>query len=180
MDWLRDMTARWMKILGAAGVASTPLDEAVRQISAINGAAGTPGRRGRARRKAADDEVTVTALCRQLVAGVLISDVMIGRLCALAGQTREQVLEQLSRDVAGQLPDQQLAILREQLTDSCRLLRDPEHAQMAGVGSKIELLLRTAEKEAAQHVAEARAEAARIRSAALAPGSGEQPPFLQF
>jgi hypothetical protein len=35
MDWVQDMTARWVRILGAAGEARTPLDEAVHEISAI-------------------------------------------------------------------------------------------------------------------------------------------------
>ena len=69
MDWAQDMTARWMRIMTAADGGGTPLDEAVRQISAI---AGTPvkkgrlGRPGRLRRHAAaaEDASAVTVLCR--------------------------------------------------------------------------------------------------------------------
>ncbi len=35
MDWVQDMTARWIRIMSAAGGGGTPLDEAVRQINAI-------------------------------------------------------------------------------------------------------------------------------------------------
>lgn len=38
MDWAQDMTERWVRIMSAAGDGSTPLDEAVRQLSEINGA----------------------------------------------------------------------------------------------------------------------------------------------
>jgi hypothetical protein len=37
MDWVQDMTARWVRIMNTAGGGRTPLDEAVRQISEIGG-----------------------------------------------------------------------------------------------------------------------------------------------
>ena len=98
MNWMQDMTARWVRILSAAGGGSTPLDEAVHQISEIGG---TPGKKGRfsglKRNAAAPAEASaVTVLSRQLIAGVVVTNLMMDELCALAGQTREQVLDRLS------------------------------------------------------------------------------------
>ena len=35
MDWVQDMTARWMRVMSAGDGGRTPPDEAVRQISAV-------------------------------------------------------------------------------------------------------------------------------------------------
>jgi hypothetical protein len=43
MDWVQDMTARWVRIMSATGGGGTPLDEAVRQVNEIGG---TPGKKG--------------------------------------------------------------------------------------------------------------------------------------
>ncbi len=168
MDWVQDMTARWVRIMSAAGDSGTPLDEAVRQISEIGGSPGKKGRPGRLKRNAAAsaEASTVTVLCRQLIAGVLVSDLMIDHLCALAGQTREQLLEQLSGDLPRQLQDQQLRTLRAELSGSCAQLQDPEHASYAGLGTRIEQLLRLAEEQATALIDAARAEAGEITASA--------------
>jgi hypothetical protein len=79
---------------------------------------GKKGGLGRLKRNAAApaEAYTVTVLCRQLIAGVLVSDWMIGQLCALAGQTREQVLDQLSRGLPRQMEDQQARALQAELS----------------------------------------------------------------
>jgi hypothetical protein len=169
MDWVQDMTARWMRILNAASGGSTALDEAVHQIRKFSEVPVAKAGLGRMRRNAvAQAEASaVTVLCRQLIAGVIVGDLMIDQLCALSGQTREHVLDQLSGDLPRQLPDQQLRALQDVLSDSCALLRDPVHrASYSGLGSRIEQLLRLAEDQASAIVAEARAEAAEITSSA--------------
>ena len=102
MDWVQDMTARWMRIMSPSDGVGTPLDEAVRQISLIVDAPAKKGRPGWRRRKsaAAEDASAVTLLCRQLIAGVLVSDMAIARLCALESRSREQVLAELAADAA--------------------------------------------------------------------------------
>jgi hypothetical protein len=174
MDWLRDATTRWVRIIGAAHDGDrTPLDEAVQQINALGGTPGKKGGLGRLKRgAAAQDEVpAATILSRQLIAGVLVSDVLIDRLGTLAGQTREQVLDQLPGEVSRQLPDQQLRALQGELSDACRLLRDPDRGSYDKLGGRVEQLLALAEEQARTIVDEARAEAARIASSA-----GAQPP----
>jgi hypothetical protein len=189
MDWVQDMTARWMRIMAAADGGGTPLDEAVRQISAI---ADAPAKKGRAGRPgllkrhdtAAEDASAVTVLCRQLIAGVLVSDMAIARLCSIQGQSREQVLGQLAADAPEQLRDQQVRALRTELAGSRALLKDGEHASYSGLGARIEQLLRLAEQQAVDLVEAARAEAARITASAGAPssasglGSGQDDPGL--
>ena len=105
MDWVQDMTARWMRIMSAADSGGTPLDEAVRQISAIADPPAKKGRGGLFRRTspAAEGTSAVTVLCRQLIAGVLVSDIAIARLCALENRSREQVLAELTADAPEQL-----------------------------------------------------------------------------
>jgi hypothetical protein len=90
MDWVLDMAERWVRILSAAGGGRTPLDEAVHQIAAIGEIPAQKGSSGRLKRSSATpaEASTATVLSRQLIAGVLVSDLMIDRLCALAGQTR--------------------------------------------------------------------------------------------
>lgn len=63
--------------------------------------AGTPAKKGWFRSLARDARgaaaaSAVTVLSRQLVAGVLVSDLMLGRVCAQAAQSREQILGQLT------------------------------------------------------------------------------------
>jgi hypothetical protein len=55
---------------------------------------------------------------------------MLDRLCAAAGQAREQVLRELSGDLPQQLRDKQLRALQAELSGSCALLRDPERAAL--------------------------------------------------
>ena len=175
------MTARWMRIMSATGEVGTPLDEAVRQINAIADIPTKKGGLGWRRRKGAaasasasasgDDPSAVTVLCRQLIAGVLVSDMAITRLCVLEGQTREHVLAQLTEDVPGQLGDQQVRALQAELSGSCAVLKDPERASYAGLGHRIEELLRLAEQQASELIDAARAEAAKITASAGAPPS---------
>lgn len=168
MDWVQDMTARWVRIMSAAGDGRTPLDEAVQVISAIGETPGKKGRFGRLKRNAAapPEASAVTVLCRQLIAGVLVSDVLLDRLCAAAGQTRVQVLDQLADGLPRQLRDQQLRALQVELSGSCTVLQDPERASYAGLGIRIEHLLRLAEDQASGLIDAARAEAAEITSSA--------------
>jgi hypothetical protein len=183
MDWVQDMTTRWMRIMSATGEVGTPLDEAVRQINAIADAPAKKGGLGWRKRKGAaasasasasasgDDPSAVTVLCRQLIAGVLVSDIAITRLCMLEGQTREHVLAQLTEDVPGQLGDQQVRALQAELSGSCAVLKDPERASYAGLGQRVEQLLRLAEQQASELIDAARAEAAKITASAGAPPS---------
>jgi hypothetical protein len=167
MEWVQDMTARWVRILSAAGGSSTPLDEAVRQLNEIGGTGGTPGKKsrlgGRKRNAVTPAEPSaLTALSRQLIAGVLVSDLLIDQLCALTGQTREQFLAQLPGSMPHQLGDQRLRTLQAELFGSCRLLQDAERPSYEGLGSRIEQLLRLAEEQASALIDAARAEAAQI------------------
>jgi hypothetical protein len=173
MDWVQDMAARWVRIMTAAGGDGTPLDAAVAQIGAIGQAHGKKSRfGGRKRNDAVPAEASaVTVLCRQLIAGVLISDLMIDQACGLTGQSREQLLNQLSSDLPRQIRDQQLRALQAELSGSCAQLRDPERPPYAGLGRRIEELLKLAEVEASALIDQARAEAAEITSAA-ARGTG--------
>lgn len=169
MDWVQDMTARWTRILSAARGGGTPLDEAVDQISAIAGAPEKKSGFGRRKRDAAAAEASaVTVLCRQLIAGVLVSDVMAGQLAALTGQTREQLMDQLSGELPGQLRDQQLRALQVELSGGRAVLQAPERASYSGLGTRIEQLLRLAEEQASALVDAARAEAAKITASAAA------------
>ncbi len=181
MDWLQDMTARWVRIMRPPGDSGTPLDEAVRQISVIGGPPVIKSRFGRMKRNtvARPDVPMVTVLCRQLVAGVLVSDLMTSRLCELAGQTRGQVLDQLTGAMPQHLPDQQLRALQDELSASCALLQDPGHLTYSGLGARIEHLLKLAEDQAADLVAAARAEAAEIVASAGGHGAGNTPAELR-
>jgi hypothetical protein len=177
MTWVQDMTARWVRIMSAAGGGSTPLDEAVREINAIGETHGKKNRLGGLKRNApASAEATaVTVLSRQLIAGVLISDLMIDRLCALTGQSREQVLDQLTSDFSQELREQQLRALQAELSSSCVLLQDPERASYSGLGGRIEGLLGLAEEQASALIDAARAEAAKITSAAATTSHSQDP-----
>jgi hypothetical protein len=172
MDWVQDMTARLVRIMTAASAGGgTPLDEALHQISAIGDAPAKKGGPGWLRRKGAaasavEEASAVTVLCRQLIAGVLVSDMAIARLCALENRSREQVVAELADDVPGQLRDEQLRALQAELSGSCSLLKDPERASYAGLGNRIEQLLRLAEQQASELIEAARAEAAGITASA--------------
>jgi hypothetical protein len=182
MDWVQDMTARWMRIMNAASSGGgTPLDEAVRQISAIRD---TPATKGggpgwRKRKAVTEDASAVTALSRQLIAGVLVSDMAIARLCAVEGVGREQVLARLADDAPGLLRDQQLRALQVELSGSCAALKDRSGVSYVGLGSRVEQLLALAEQQAAELIEGARAEAARITASAgaapTAPGPDPDP-----
>jgi hypothetical protein len=168
MDWVQDMTARWVRILNAAGGGSTPLDEAVQQINEIGAAGGAPGKKSRLaglKRNAATpaEATTVTALSRQLIVGVLVSDLLTDQLCSLTGQARDQLLAQLPDSLPH---DQQLRALQAELFGSCRLLQDPRRASYQGLGSRIEELLRLAEEQASALIDAARAEAVEITASA--------------
>jgi hypothetical protein len=102
---------------------------------------------------------------------VLISDLLIDRLCAVAGQTRAQVLAQLAGDLPRHLPDQQLRALTAELSDGGRLLQGPGHGSYGALGPRVEQLLSLAAEQATAITDEARAEAARIAWPA-----GTQPP----
>jgi hypothetical protein len=179
MNWVQEMTARWVRILGAAGDGGTPLDEAVRQISGIGG---TPGKGGPFRRPKQNapgsaEASAVTVLSRQLVAAVLVSDFMLVRLCELAGQSRRQLLDQLTDGLPRQLQEQQVRALQAELSGSCRQLQDPGRASYSELGTRIEQLLWLAEQQASAIIDEARGEAAKIASSAAggqhATGAGQ-------
>jgi hypothetical protein len=186
MEWVQDMTARWMRIMSAADSGLTPLDEAVRQLSAIADMPAKTGRSGWLGRNspAAEDASAVTVLCRQLIAGVLVSDIAIARLCALESRSREEVLAELAADAPAQLRDQQLRALQAELSGSCELLKDAERTSYSGLGARIEQLLRLAEQQASELIDAARAEADRITASAGAPpsppglGSGQHDPDI--
>lgn len=167
---MHDMTTRWLRILTAPGVGGTALDTAAAQLAAISaGPAPAPRARfGRQRAAAAAAQPdAVTVLCRQLIAGVLISDLLIDQLAATSGRSREQIMGQLSGELPQQLGDQRLSALAAELSDACALLRrDPAPASYSGLGDRVQQLLRLAEQQAAEIVAEARAEADRITAAA--------------
>jgi hypothetical protein len=168
MDWVQDMTARWVRIMSATGDGGTPLDKAVRQVNEIGGTPGKKGGPSWPKRKAAPPEEAsaITVLCRQLIAGVLVSDLMMDQLCALTGLTRGQLLEQLCGGLPQRLRDQQLRALQAELSGSCTLLRDAERASYSELGTRIEQLLRLAEEQASALIDAARAEAAAITSSA--------------
>lgn len=165
MNWVQEMTAGWVRILSAAGDRNAPLDEAVHQISGIGGKGG-PFRRLRQNAPASAQASAVTVLSRQLIAAVLVSDVMLGRLCEMTGQSRQQLLDQLTDGLPRQLQDQQVRALQAELSGSCRQLQDPGRATYSGLGTRIEELLRLAEQQASAIIDEARGEAARIASSA--------------
>jgi hypothetical protein len=174
MDWVQGMTAAWVRILSAAGGGDTPLEEAVRQISRTGGAPEKKkGVLGRRQRNAATpaEALAVTVLSRQLIAGVLVGDLMVDQLCALTGQSRGQLLDHLSGSMPGELRDGQLRALQAELSGSCAPLRDPERATYAGLGDRIEQLLRLAEEQASALIDAARAEAAGITASAGPPQS---------
>jgi hypothetical protein len=161
MDWLKEMAAGWVRILRAAGDSGTPVDEAVRQIGVISEPTKSKGRLGRKNQEA--EMPAVTVLSRQLVAGVIVSDLMLSRLCELAGQARDQVLDQLTSDLPVHLPDKQLRGLQDELSANCAPLQGQKYK---GLSVRVDQLLRLAEDQAADIVAAARAEAAQIRAAA--------------
>lgn len=114
----------------------------------------------------------VTALSRQLIAGVLVSDLLMDRLTAATGQTREQVLDELAGGSPRQLRDQQVRALQVELSGSCRLLREQQRASYAGLGDRVEQLLRLAEQQASELIDAARDEAARITATAAGDQTG--------
>jgi len=89
-----------------------------------------------------------------------------GRLVALSGQTREQVLDQLSAELPAHLASGQLGVLRAELPGR---LPEPARPSYSGLGSRIEHLLRLAEQQAVDLIEAARAEAAQITASAGTP-----------
>ena len=170
VDWVQDVTARWARILTAAGPGETPLEEAARQISETGQPAGSTGRFGRPKRDSATlaESIPATVLSRQLIVGVLVSDFLVGQLCAVTGQPREQVLGQLSANLPLQVRERQLEVLLLELSGGCALLRDPERPTYAALGRRVEQLLMDAEDQAVALIEAARAEASWIVSEAQA------------
>jgi hypothetical protein len=166
MGWLEETTARWLRVMAAAGYGSTALDEGVRLISGIGDPAAARTGRFRRPKQNVIEAAAVTALSRHLIAGVLASDLLISRLCAATGRAREEVLAELAGGLSQWLQDEQLRVLRLELSASCVQLQGPGHATFAGLGSRIEQLLKLAESQATEVLQEARAEAAKITSSA--------------
>lgn len=204
MDWVEEATANWVRILSAEDGDETPLDEAMRQLSTAfeapasgapaSGApaSGAPasGRSLRRRKPApvpsaeaaavtpAAAEAAVTALSRQLVAGVLVSELMLAEVCAVTGRPRDQVLDQLLSGGLGRgLGEGRLRLLVAELSGSCTQLREPGHARYSGLGARIEQLLGLAAEQASALVDAARAEAAKTTAPANTTASvGPRPP----
>ena len=173
MDWVEDMTARWVRILSTEDGAGTALDEAVRQLNAtleVPVSARAPGRRKRGAApppEPAADPAAVTALCRQLVAGVLVSDLLLAEVGAVTGRTRAQVLDQvLSGGLGPGLRDGRLRALVAEVSGSCTQLREPMRASYNELGARVEQLLGLAADQASELVDVARAEAAKITASA--------------
>jgi hypothetical protein len=166
MDWLEDTTARWSRIMAAAGHGSTPLDEGVRLISEVGGTAAQERPSGfRQRKQTARETVqesVVTNLSRHLVIGVLMSDHLLTRLAAATGQTRERLLDELTTDLAPQVNDERLRALRFELSAGIAM-QGTENPTYTGLAERIEQLLKLAESQATELVEKARAEAAEIR-----------------
>lgn len=165
VEWARDMTERWMRILRAGDGDGTPLDEAVAQVNEI--VAVPPPRRsgfGFGRREPPPDPTVVTVLCRQLVTGVLVSDLLMDRVRELTGQSREEILDELA--VAPEMRDGQVQAFKAGVSDSCAALR--ERTTYSGLGARIEDLLRLAEEQATELVEAAQIEADRITAEARA------------
>jgi hypothetical protein len=169
MDWVADMTARWVRILRTADGDGTPLDEALRQLDPVFVAPASgraPGRRKRGASPAADP-AAVTALSRQLVVGVLLGDLMLEEVCAVTGRTRAQVLDQLlSGGLGPGLAEGRLRALVAEMSGSCTQLREPARASYDALGARIEQLLRLAAEQAAELVDAARTEAGEITASA--------------
>lgn len=141
MEWVQDMAERWVRIMSASGDGSTPLDEAVRRLSPVGSSPSTKGGRisRRKTRAAAEAETSaVTTLCRQLIAGVLVSDLVIERLSVLESQSREQILDRMLASGLPPLPEKQLQVLETELSYSGAGRRDPQVLSYAGLGSRIE------------------------------------------
>jgi hypothetical protein len=112
-------------------------------------------------------EAAMTALSRQLVVGVLVSELMLDEVGAVTGRTRAQVLDQLlSGDLGRGLGDGRLRLLLAELNGSCTQLREPGHASYSGLGARIEQLLALAAEQASALVDAARAEAAELTASA--------------
>ena len=208
MDWVEEATANWVRILSAEDGDETPLDEAMRQLSTVfevpasgapaSGApaSGAPasGRSLRRRKPApvpsaeatavtpaaatAAAEAAVTALSRQLVAGVLVSELLLDEVGAVTGRPRDQVLDQLLSGGLGRgLGEGRLRLLVAELSGSCTQLREPGHARYSGLGARIEQLLGLAAEQASALVDAARAEAAKTTAPANTTASvGPRPP----
>jgi hypothetical protein len=176
MGWMRDTTARWLRIMATTGDESTPLDEGVNLIGEVTGMV-RPGDKPKRFRKPKREASVVTAeemvtiLSRHLITGVQASDYLLVRLAAVTGQSREQILDALSTELTQWLNTEQLAVLHLEISSGCLALNGAENPTYSGLGERIENLLRLAESQAQELIKAAREEAAKIVAAA-----GEQRP----
>ncbi|GAB2854985.1 hypothetical protein GCM10027176_66910 [Actinoallomurus bryophytorum] len=167
MGWMRDTTARWLRIMAATGDGTTPLDEGVNLIGEVAGTFGPGDKPKRFRKPKREDSVVTTAemvtvLSRHLVTGVQASDYLLVRLAAATGQSREQILDELSAELTRWLNTEQLAILRLEVESGCLALNGAENPTYSGLGQRVEQVLSMALSEAEELVAAARAEATKI------------------
>jgi hypothetical protein len=174
MGWMRDTTARWLRIMAATGDGSTPLDEGVNLIGEVTGTVrpgneprGKPKRFRKPKREApvvsvVTAEEMVTVLSRHLVTGVQASDYLLVRLAAATGQSREQILDELSTELTQWLNTEQLAVLQLEVESGCLALNGVENPTDSGLGGRVEQLLRLALSQAEELIAAARAQAAEI------------------
>lgn len=159
--------------MGATGDGSTPLDEAVRLVTEVGETAAPEPRSSRSRwRKSSNPEIAtapapgVTVLSRHLLTGVLASDRLLTRLSAATGQTREQILGELSTELTEWVNTELLRVHLLETRSGCLALEGPENATYSGLGERIEHLLRLAEEQATTLMEAARAEAATLPAAA--------------
>ena len=171
MGWTWDTTGRWLRIMAATGDGSTPLDEGVNLIGEVTGTVrpeDRPRDKPKMFRKPKREASVVTAaemvtvLSRHLVTGVQASDHLLVRLAAATGQSREQILDELSTELTHWLNTEQLAVLRLEVESGCLALNGAENPSYSGLGQRVEEVLRLALSQAEELVAAARAQAAEI------------------
>jgi hypothetical protein len=164
MSWLAETTARWLRIMAAAGPGTEPPEAGVRLISEIGDAsAGAPARRSRRGRRGrpapTPQGATVIALGQHLIVSLLAGDELVTRLGAATGQTREDVLAELSGGLSQWLSQEQLRVLSIELAADSATSYAAGWPSYAALGSRIEQLLRLAEGQATEILAEAKAAA---------------------
>ena len=155
MNWMEEAAARWSHILAASGPGDVTFDEAVRLISEVGGPSARQ-RRFRRARPSSDPEVRLAAvLSSYLIISLLASDLLVEQLCAVTDRTREQVVAEMSGRLLEQVRDGQIEARR--LSEIPWIARELTHPTYAGLGTRIEQLLRLAEQQASAIVDEARA-----------------------